>query len=192
MTVFHYPNHLLSSVGKTDYITKRESNDRYIMRYRLDGVEVLKRRNKRSHPCQYYADFDASIIENHIKKVGCRASYQHSVDGVPVCSSENDMKNASWNAIESEYGIAPPCKTMESMYFSYQEADISGSRYAAHNMVDVYVYPYDQKFKEILQTRYVRKLRSASIYIYNIIVNQCFLPIINLLFQGNRYSSLGR
>ena len=128
------------------------------MRYRLDGVEVLKRRNKRSHPCQHYANFDASIIENHIKKVGCRASYQHSVDGVPVCSSENDMKNASWKPLEFEYGIDPPCKTMESMYFSYREADISGSSYAAHNMVDVYVYPYDQKFKEILQTRYVRTL----------------------------------
>ena len=89
ITVLHYPNHLLSSLGKLDYITKRESNDRYIMRYRLDGVEVLKRRNKRSHPCQNYVDFDASIIENHIKKVGCRASYQHSVDGVRVCSSKN-------------------------------------------------------------------------------------------------------
>ena len=167
-TNLHYPNQFLSSLGSKRYLPKRESNDKYIMRYRIDGVEILKRRNKKGHPCHNYNNFDASILENHIKKIGCRASYQPSVDGVPVCSNMMGMKNASWNAIESEYGIAPPCKTMESMYFSYKEADISGSRYAAHNRVDVYVYPYDQKFKEILQTRYVRTLCSASIYIdYN-------------------------
>ena len=158
MTVLHYPNHLLSSVGKKDYITKRESNDRYIMRYRIDGVEVLKRRHKRSHPCQYYANFDASIMENHIKKVGCRASYQLSVDGMPVCSSENDMKNASWKPLEFEYGIDPPCKTMESIYYTYMEADLSGNSYGKPNIVHISIKAYDQKFKEILQTRYVSNI----------------------------------
>ena len=190
MTVLHYPNQLLSSVGKKDYITKRESNDQYIMRYRLDGVEVLKRRNKRSHPCQHYENFDASIIENHIKKVGCRASYQHSVDGVPICLSENDMKNASWKPLEFEYGIDPPCKTMESIYYTYMEADLSGNRYGTPNIVHISINAYDQKFKEIVQTRYVDNILFS--FQNNNIVSRCVLSINDFLLQGYRYSSFGR
>ena len=63
------------------------------------------------------------------------------------------MKNASWKY--GEYGIDPPCKTMESIYYTYKEADLSGNKYGKPNMVHISINAYDQKFKEILQTRYV-------------------------------------
>ena len=47
---------------------------------------------------------------------------------------------------------------MEKIYYSHTEADLSTTIYAKDNMVDIYIYPYDQKFKEILQTRYITKI----------------------------------
>ena len=68
------------------------------------------------------------------------------------------MKNASWNFIERDYGIDRPCTKMEKIYYTHTEADLSTTIYAKDNMVEIYIYPYDQKFKEILQTRYITKL----------------------------------
>ena len=101
---------------------------------------------------------DERIIESHINKVGCRASYQPSFNGIPLCSSDLQMKNASWNFIKRDYGIDRPCKLMEKIYYTHTEADLSTTIYAKHNMIEIYIYPYDQKFKEILQTRYITKI----------------------------------
>ena len=157
-TLLHYPNHFLTSNGNMRHSLTRESNDKYVMRYSIDGVEVIRRRNKRSRPCYDWSNLDARIIESHINKVGCRASYQPRFNGISLCSTELEMKNASWNFSKKDYGIYRPCKSMEKIYYTHTEADLSTTIYAKDNMVDIYIYPYDQKFKEILQTRYITKI----------------------------------
>ena len=92
-------------------------------------------------------------MEQHVKKVGCRTSHQPLVHGVPVCLNEKATKNATWNGIKTQYGIDAPCKLMENIYYTYSEGDLSHTAYSRKNTVDIYVYPYQQGFKEILQTR---------------------------------------
>ena len=149
----HYPNHFFKSNFNFNYLLSRESNDQYVMRYRLDGVEVIKRRNKKSRPCKDWINFDKSLIEDHVKKVGCRTSNQPLVEGVPVCLTEEATKNAAWNGIKTDYEIDPSCKLMENIYYTYSEGDLAHTANARKNKVDIYVYPYQQGFKEILQTR---------------------------------------
>ena len=130
------------------------TNDQYVMRFRIDGVEVLKRRNKRSRPCNDWSNFDASIIEHDVKKVGCRTSYQPMVDGIPVCSNKEKTKQASRDRFNDEVEIDPPCKSMEKIYYTYTEGDQSKTIYAERNKFRILIYPYNRRFKEILQTRY--------------------------------------
>ena len=155
-SVLHYPNHLFKTIPNKRYASKRQSNDKYMMRYAIDGVEVVKRRNKKSRPCYDWSNFDASIIENQIKSVGCRASYQPTIADVPVCSSKDGTKNASQDRVKLEYGIEPPCKSMETIYYTYSEEDFSPENkedFSERDMVTIYIAPYNKKFKEILQTR---------------------------------------
>ena len=152
-SIMHYPNHLFKMIPTKRWAVKRESNDKYKMRYRIDGVEVVKRRNKKSRPCYDWSNFDAKIIENHIKKVGCRASYQPAFEDVPVCLSQEGTNDASQDRVKLEYGIEPPCKSMETIYYTYSEADSSHTHAAEQNMVEILIAPYNKRFKEILQTR---------------------------------------
>ena len=158
VSFLHHPNHFFISGANFNYLLPRESNDQYVMRYRIDGVEVIKKRNKNSHPCKDRENLDQSIIEHHVKKVGCRTSYQPIVDGVPKCLTKESTKNATLiqnrlRQIKAAYGIDPPCKLMEKIYYTYTEGDLSTTGHSRPNTVSITVYPYDQGFKEILQTR---------------------------------------
>ena len=153
--VLHYPSHFLKDIINKRYPLKRDTNDQYIMRFRIDGVEVLKRRNKRSRPCNDWRNFDRSIIEHDIKKAGCRASYQPMVDGIPVCLNKEKTKQASRDRFNDEFEIDPPCKSMEKIYYTYTEGDQSETIYAERNKFRILIYPYNRRFKEILQTRYI-------------------------------------
>ena len=154
LTFLHFPNHLLSSTKTIKYsFPIRKSNDQYLIRYRIKGVEVMKRRNKGSQPCQDWNNYDASILENHIRKVGCRTPYQPLVDDVKLCSTMEEMKNASWSIFNEDYGILPPCKSMDKIYYDYEEMDTAGIIFARKNMLAIGVYFFDKTFKEILQTR---------------------------------------
>ena len=154
LTFLHFPNHLLSSTNSIKYSWPlRKSNDQYLIRYRIKGLEVMKRRNKGSQPCQDWNNYDASILENHIRKVGCRTPYQPLVDDVKLCSTMEEMKNASWSIFNEDYGILPPCKSMDKIYYDYEEMDTAGIIFARKNMLAMGVYFFDKTFKEILQTR---------------------------------------
>ena len=77
------------------------------------------------------------------------------IDGIPVCLSKEKTKEASRDRLNDDFGINPPCKSMEKIYYTYTEGDLSQTIYAERNKFRIVIYPYDQRFKEILQTRYI-------------------------------------
>ena len=114
-TYLHYPNHLLSSQRNKKYAWPiRDSNDGYLSRYIVKSVEIIQRRNKGRRPCMEWDDYDDSIVTNHLKQVGCRASYLKAVDGIPLCSTKRSMRNASSLQIKNDDDqiLMPPCKYM--------------------------------------------------------------------------------
>ena len=51
----------------------RQKNESYVMRFKIKGVEVVRRRQKSSQPCnENWEDYDNEIINNHIQKNGCK------------------------------------------------------------------------------------------------------------------------
>ena len=74
-------------------------------------------------------------------------------DDVKLCSTMEEMKNASWSIFNEDYGILPPCKSMDKIYYDYEEMDTEGIIFARKNMLAIGVYFFDKTFKEILQTR---------------------------------------
>ena len=155
-TYLHYPNHLFASERNIKYTWPiLDSNEGYLSRYIIKSVEIIKRRNKRRRPCIEWEDYDDSIVSNHIRKVGCRASYQKAVDGIPLCSTKRSMRNASSLKIQNDHDkmLLHPCKYMGKILYDFEETDMSRTKYYKKGHVEIGIFLFDESFKQIIQTR---------------------------------------
>ena len=152
-TYLHYPNHLFTSRRNVKYMWSiRDSNDGYLSRFLIKSVEMVKRRNKGRRPCKDWDNYDDSILENHIKKVGCRAPYQKALNGFEICSTNDSMKASSFE-INADHELIPPCKYMGKILYDYEENDNTATATYKEGYLRIGIYFSDGSFKEITQTR---------------------------------------
>ena len=87
--LLHYPNQLLRSLRSVKLSWPRgKPNATLDIRFIVNGVEVIRRRNKGNQPCDDgWRNHDDNIVSTHIDKVGCRAPYQYPKNMVRKCSS---------------------------------------------------------------------------------------------------------
>jgi hypothetical protein len=150
----HHQNHLLISGKNAKVIWSPHSfSDNYEMRFRIDSVEVLNRRNKHGRHCDELENYDDRIVANMIKSVGCRAPYHKNVTGVELCNTPKEMKNVCWD-IKKDREITPPCRTMEKIIYVYEEYASENKPYFRKEHFWIGIHFRDKQFKEIVQTRY--------------------------------------
>ena len=162
MTILHYPNQMLYSTHTLKYAwpQNRDKNESYIMRFKIKGVELVRRRQKKNSPCnENWEDYDYEIIENHIQKVGCRPLYLSSTSNVhhaPVCSTKEQMKNAVFNLRTDEYGVLTPCTSMEEISYEFEEStlDPKNSDWGKEGTFWIGLFFYNSHYKDIFQIRY--------------------------------------
>jgi hypothetical protein len=132
----------------------RARYDSLIMRFKIKGVEVLKRRNKGSRPClEDWKNYDNNVQMDHINNVGCRSPYQNSSTKLPLCNNKEQMFKSRLNLNWDPFVVPPPCKSMEKIYYTYEEGNITGPNWYMEDLFSVAVYNYDQQFKEVVQIR---------------------------------------
>ena len=156
-TLLHYPNQLLRSMRSIKYSwKKRRRNSTYSMRFLVNRMEVVKRRNKRRTPCnENWKNHDDEVLLRHIQEGGCRAPYQNIQTPIPVCSNGSKIKKAGISLRTDEYGRWPPCIGMEKIIYSYEEADLSDTEWSGTGDVWIGLYFNDPYFVEVSQERLV-------------------------------------
>ena len=157
-TFLHYPNQLLLSLPTVIYQWKnRRSNSTYNMRHVINGMEILKRRKKANFPCdENWKYFDDHVIEKHTKKFDCRAIYHKKVGNKPLCDNKTSIHQINFPFQSDELkNYAPPCKGVEKIHYTYEEYDLSGTRWFGEETFWVTILLLDSRYKEIVQTRYV-------------------------------------
>ena len=136
--MFHYPNHVLrpSIFSKIDWPNPRQQKgSTYEMAFTVENVEIFKRRKK----CKKWVNYDENVMDIMIRKVGCSPPYYSKKTGVPVCTTARQLKDMASNIVlGTDHGIEPPCKSLESMTYSYSEIDYKGSIY--DTVADFWVY----------------------------------------------------
>ena len=156
ITILHYPNQLLVSSENLRYSwPTRKTNDKFRMMFKINGVEVIKRRNRGRKPChENWKNYDDFVLLDHLNKVGCRVPYLHTSQRFPWCNSSKTIKAAQLSLKRSFSDISPPCKSMEKLYYTYEEEEYGSFIDAEDGVFQVGVWFSSQQFKEITQTRY--------------------------------------
>ena len=156
MTAYiHYPNQLMvaAKTAKLSWPT-RESYDKFEMRFKVDGVEVLQTRNKQSQPCiENWKNYDDAVLVKHLNNVTCRSPYQRPSIKYPICDTKEKMKKSQFNLITGEIGMYPPCKAMEKVYYTFKETNLEGTEWNIKDHFWVGIYFMDHQFKNITKTR---------------------------------------
>ena len=155
MTLLHFPKQfLVSSETIKYYWPKREKYDRFVMKFKINAVEVIKRRTNGRKPCYgNWKAYDDFLLLEHLKNVGCSPPYLHSNQNYPTCNNIKKIKESQWYIKRSTSDIPPPCKSMEKIHYTYEEEDIEDSNQAQDGVFMIKLWFSDQKFKEISQTR---------------------------------------
>ena len=155
LTLLHTHNQFLTA-GKTIkfMFPLRRENDSYVTRFKIKGVEMIKRRNKRSQKChENWSNFDSVILEEHAKKVGCTPPYHESIHDIPICSTKDEMRMSKFTLRFDGYGSPPPCEGIEKIYYSFEEDKLEGTIWDEPGKFWIGPFIYDPKFKEIIQKR---------------------------------------
>ena len=123
------------------------------MRFKIEGMEVLNKRNKNNDQCKDdWKNYDADVLKEHVREMNCRAPYHKSSDHFPLCSTNEKLqqaRNFSLNNMELMY----PCKIAEKISFAYEEGESKGTEWAGFNEFWVTLFFYNRRYKEITQTR---------------------------------------
>ena len=141
--ILHLPNQIsLSwSSGKNSW-PKRYEKKEYYMVFKLQQIDILKRRNKRKYPClSDDLDFDQVVLDDYLEKVGCKAPYQRTNKSFKICASKEKIAEANSNHIRGENPIKP-CTSASSMIFSYDENDYKSNRSDVFNILLFYPNQY--------------------------------------------------
>ena len=156
MTIIHHPNQLLASLESVRYHwDKRLTNNSYDMKFKVDEVKVIRRRNKIAQPCHKdWTNYDDVVLADHTRKVGCRAPYQEISNGVRLCSTKSEMKQSRFFLRTDLNGMLQPCKTLQKVMYEYTEPDLSKIDYGGINSFWIGLILRDPYFMEITQTRY--------------------------------------
>ena len=161
VTLLHFPKQFLVASETIKYSwQKREKYDRFVMKFKINAVEVIKRRpNGRKLCYKNWKAYDDFILLEHLKNIGCTPPYLHSNQNYPKCNNIQKIKESQFYIKRNPSDMPPPCKAMEKIHYTYEEEDSDGTSQAQDGVFMIKVWFSDQKFKEISQTRYYFKLR---------------------------------
>ena len=149
---FHLPNQLVlaGSYGKFTWL-KRNATKEYVMYFKIQEVEILRRRNKRNDPClPDTKSYDQMIFDDHANEVGCKAPFQNTSKSLPFCKSAEEMKKAFVDIMAQDKQIKA-CTSLADITFTYDEFDkkIKGDDWF-HVAI---IHPH--QYKEIVMVRAV-------------------------------------
>ena len=155
-TLIHYPNQLLRSLDTHQYgWNPIDKGDVVIMRFRINNMEVIKRRNKLGNPCHgNWNNDDDELLVQHTQAIGCRAPYQYPSKDIKICNTSEALAASRFTISAMGYNATPPCKAVGKIYFSFEET--TRARMSASDYPDsfwVAIYFMGQQFKEIVKKR---------------------------------------
>ena len=151
--LIHYPNQLLRSLDTQKFGWIPRNRTEITMRFKIMGMEIIRHRNKKNHPCsEDWKNDDDRILVKHTTDVGCRAPYQNPSSKIKICNTSSALSDSKFILSSNGYNKSePPCKTVGKIYYKYDE-----SEYDTNNPGNFWIgiWLTGNQFKEIVKTRY--------------------------------------
>ena len=128
---YHYPHQTMKSISMLEqkFGKSEKKVDKYMKRFFVASVEVIRRRNKRSAPC-IEGWYDDVILKSAMRASGCKSSVIITNDSYPICNTTQSFLefNMAWKVKE----YPPPCESIQGLYEWHGEGDKAAIRKFCH------------------------------------------------------------
>ena len=148
---FQYSKQILKNSAPYTFIRNDKSTT---LAFKINNIEILKRRYKGRSPCKKnWKFFDDIVLKEHISSRGCRPPYLNRYNTFPICSTSQSMKNAAYNyyQVKNEF-FSSPCQAMTKIEYSF--SDNFPFLPPNENEFGIFVQ-YPEEFKVIIQSQAV-------------------------------------
>ena len=125
--IIHYPHQLWrADFGTYDWKSHEHNTpNQYTMRFKIENIIVLKRRNKGANPCNENWKHDDDIVsEIIINNVGCNPPYSKlKIKNLPNCTTKEQMKQIYRTSVEAKTSNPHPlpCQQIEKIIYTFEE-----------------------------------------------------------------------
>ena len=144
---FHYPNQQLMSISaQNTWTSKYNTSTHYKRQVYLGYINILQRRNKRSHPC-HSENHDQGIINRATKLVGCKYHAFDTTSNTTFCRTLSQVQAFNYEVRRNIK--TPPCRSLVSVYDWYTEEDLSKFNRGEPKIELTINYP-DHLYKEFI------------------------------------------
>ena len=157
---FHLPGQHFRSYFAKKYSWEDRTNKskNFDMFYTIKNIEILKRRNKHSKPCnEEWMKDDDVVIHELIKAVGCKPIHWKVNTNTGPCSTKNQMKRFKWPSYNDLKSFLPPCQVIEKLQDDYSEMDVvskkDSSEKEGKGWFRITLYFPETSYKEISQAQ---------------------------------------
>ena len=97
------------------------------MRFKVDNIEVIQRRNKAQKPChEHWKHYDDAVFEKYLSTMGCRLPFHKMGSKLSLCSNTSGAAKEVWKnspSIKNTDNIQP-CKSMIKIDYRFEESSI--------------------------------------------------------------------
>ena len=164
---FAYPNQVYRSGSSYFHkwpVRTNESSKNYIMRFTLQSMEVLRKRQKKNNVCYNTGDYDAKIRDIIIEKSGCKPSMWHTNRSEPLCKTRESYQEMVSEHVDQYMRLQrknktylDPCLIIEKLQIEFDEENIQDKdEYLSGDDNGWFKIEFDlapNNFKEIKQAR---------------------------------------
>ena len=129
LVAFQYPNRTFRAQGSYFDVhwmpNQNEVHENQQVTFALKNMEVLRRRDKGGKNCVNVENYDASIMENIYREVGCRPHYISSSLVDNICNTQDQLRNiamktgAAFHRLPSAENDVPPCTEIQKLQIDY-------------------------------------------------------------------------
>ena len=124
---YHYPHQILrSTLKKCNWLPFDKEHENHMSLYRIQKIEILRERNKRSKKCiETWNNDDEYILSRISKEIGCTPIYWALNSSLPTCTDLEILKNLSMKfpRYYSTYP-EPPCQRVSHISGEHEEYNI--------------------------------------------------------------------
>ena len=108
VTFFHYPGQWITAAytNKFEWLEKDIDSPPYTMEFRIQNVQTIKRRDKKSKRCLTdMRSYDTFITDSYIAKIGCRPLHYKTEVKKPLCTTKEEMNR--FRRLPSLFALEP-------------------------------------------------------------------------------------
>ena len=152
---WNFPGQMLTKLDPGYHIWNKHRKANQTEMISIGTIEIIERRNTMQTPCiPQEKKYDEYIMNENLKKVGCKAPYHITSENISICKTSEKMMESAIDGVSLAHDYPPPCRALSGIFSRLTEVPEEIKLRNHHRPLLLRIW-YADKVKIITQFRQV-------------------------------------